>query len=304
MTTTSNPAPSDKAIAALLQKFRCPTPFAPARAIFMGTIASPIFSLSPLATLETMWDGQMPVFESGDDEQELFYALIDGLWNPLSEHQSSRHPFQLVRAPVAATRQELGALALTRKQEIVGFVAGLFGNEEQLNLPEKAHQALRSLAEVHSMFVASTILLADQTKPAPEKSLAEFARNAQKMTAIAERLINKVIQACKRARTHHGEPMAAVSTDRHAFDLEEDEPPYVESPLSQQLTRNGVTVQVQIYGDEKGKWILELVDQQDNSHVWDNPFESDQLALAEAIRALEENSIDFLPDPAGPLEVH
>ena len=304
MTIPTNPAPSDKAIAALLEQYRCPTPFAAARAILMGTLSSPIVSLSPLATLETLWDGQMPVFESGDDAQALFDALIGGLWNRLADHQSSRHPFQLVRAPVASTRPELSAFALTRKQEIAGFVAGLFGKEAQLHLPEKAHAALRSLAEVHSMFVASADLLADQTKPAPEQSLVEFARNAQKMTVIAQSLINKVVQACKRARTHHGEPMAAVFTDKQAFHREDDEPPVVESPLSQQLTRNGVTVQVQIYEDGEGKWILEVVDQQNNSHVWDNPFESDQLALAEAVRALEEEPIEFLPDPAGPLQVH
>lgn len=228
MTISTNPAPSDKTIAALLEQYKCPLPFAAARAILMGNIASPIFSLSPLATLETLWDGQMPVFESGDDAQALFDALIGGLWNRLADHQSSRHPFQLVRAPVASTRPELGALALTRKQEIAGFVAGLFGKEEQLQLPEKAHQALLSLAEVYSMFAASADLLADQSKPAPKQSLEEFARNAQKMTVIAESSINKVVQSCKRARTHHGEPMAAMFTDRHAFDWEDDEPPFGE----------------------------------------------------------------------------
>ena len=45
-------------------------------------------------------------------------------------------------------------------------------------------------------------LLAGPTKPAPDQGLAEFARNAQKMTAIAVAHINKAIQACKRARAH------------------------------------------------------------------------------------------------------
>lgn len=305
MKTSTNPdAPSDKTIAALLEQYKCPTPFAAARAILMGTIASPILSVSPLATLETLWDGHMPAFESGDDAQALFDALINGLWNRLADHQSSRHPFRLVRAPVASTQPELGALALTRKQEIAGFVAGLFGNEEQLQLPEKAHQVLLTLAEVQSMFAASARLLADHSKPAPKQSLEEFARNAQKMTVIAESSINKVVQSCKRARAHHGEPMAATFTDRHAFHWEDDEPPFVESPLSPQLTRNGITVQVQICGDGKAGWILEVVDQQNNSHVWDDPFETDQLALSEAVRALEAGPMEFLPDSGGRPEVH
>jgi hypothetical protein len=36
----------------------------------------------------------------------------------------------------------------------------------------------------------------------------------------------------------------------------------VESPLSQRLTRNAVTVQVEIHGDAQGRWTLELVDEQ------------------------------------------
>lgn len=84
----------------------------------MGNIASPTLTLSPVAALEALWEGKMPVFESADDAQALFGALIGGLWNRLAEHQSSRHPFRLVRAPVAITRPALSALALMRKQEI------------------------------------------------------------------------------------------------------------------------------------------------------------------------------------------
>jgi hypothetical protein len=74
--------------------------------------------------------------------------------------------------------------------------------------------------------------------------------------------------------------------------------PLVESPLTQHLTRNGLSVQVYIYGDGAGKWILEVQDPQRNSHVWEDRFDTDQLALDEAIRALDEEREDFLPDPA------
>jgi hypothetical protein len=70
----------------------------------MGNIASPTLTLSPVAALEALWEGKMPVFEAADDAQALFDVLIGGLWNRLAEHQSSRHPFRLVRAPVAITR--------------------------------------------------------------------------------------------------------------------------------------------------------------------------------------------------------
>ncbi len=79
---------------------------------------------------------------------------------------------------------------------------------------------------------------------------------------------------------------------------DEDLPPE-ESPLSQRLTINAVTVQVDIYGDGQGKWILEVVDEQQTSHVWDDHFDTDHEALAEAIRALEEEPTEFLAGPPG-----
>jgi hypothetical protein len=36
-----------------------------------------------------------------------------------------------------------------------------------------------------------------------------------------------------------------------------------------------------------GKWILEVVDEGQTSHVWEDRFDTDHEALAEAIRALE-----------------
>ncbi|MDB5999072.1 MAG: hypothetical protein JWP52_771, partial [Rhizobacter sp.] len=33
-------------------------------------------------------------------------------------------------------------------------------------------------------------------------------------------------------------------------------------------------MQVEIYGDEKGKWVLEVVDARNTSHVWDDHFDT------------------------------
>jgi len=71
-------------------------------------------------------------------------------------------------------------------------------------------------------------------------------------------------------------------------------PDFIESPLSQNVTRNGVTVRVDIYGDSNGRWILEIVDAENTSHVWDEHFETDRQALDEALRALDEEPLEFL----------
>ena len=75
--------------------------------------------------------------------------------------------------------------------------------------------------------------------------------------------------------------------------METDPTPY-ESPLSQYVTRDGLTVRVDIYEDGEGGWILEVVDAYNNSTVWQDPFPSDEEALAEVLRTIEEDGIASL----------
>lgn len=76
----------------------------------------------------------------------------------------------------------------------------------------------------------------------------------------------------------------------------EDEYEVKGSPLSQSLTRDGKTVEVHIYEGDPGKWILEVVDQYNNSTVWEDQFESDQEALAIALETIDEEGIGSLID--------
>ena len=54
-----------------------------------------------------------------------------------------------------------------------------------------------------------------------------------------------------------------------------------------------MSVRIEIYEDSNGGWILEVVDAENASHVRDERFETDQQALAEALRALHEETLDF-----------
>jgi hypothetical protein len=163
-----------------------------------------------------------------------------------------------------------------------------------------------ALADLYAMFDGAATLLADATKPAAKQELKELLRNLQQMTIVADENINKAVQSCKRSRGQRLENMATVMSRRfanessdesdrqEAIDAGDDEPEFIESPLSQQVTRNGVTVKVEIYADNDGRWILEVVDAENASHVWDEHFETDALALAEALRALDEEPLDFV----------
>lgn len=82
--------------------------------------------------------------------------------------------------------------------------------------------------------------------------------------------------------------------------FEDDQYP-IHSPLTQAVTREGKTVQVDIYEDGEGGWLLEVVDEFNNSTVWNASFQSDQGALDEALRTIDEDGIDSLigaPSPA------
>ena len=64
------------------------------------------------------------------------------------------------------------------------------------------------------------------------------------------------------------------------------------SPLSQKITKDNVTVEVCIYrGKGDPKWILEVVDQEGGSTVWQDEFATDREALAEAINVIETEGI-------------
>jgi hypothetical protein len=272
----------------------------------MGAIATPRLDVSPLRALAHIWGGEMPVFASQEEVEEVARILGQGLWNRLADHQNSRNPFRLTRFEVMPSRQALHDLALLRAQELEGFIDGLFGLEDEMMLPQKAHEAVQALGDLYSMFRGAAELLADDEKPAPAHELKALLRNFQELTIVADELINKALQSCKRSRNQQPGDTESVLSRRamasgrtntayhDASDLDDSqEPDFIASPLSQSVTRNGVSVRVEIYRDSDGGWILEVVDAENASHVWDERFATDQLALAEAHRALDEETLEF-----------
>ena len=71
-----------------------------------------------------------------------------------------------------------------------------------------------------------------------------------------------------------------------------DEIELVYSKHCQSVTSNGRTVKVEIYSSGKNDWILEVVDADGNSTVWDDKFENDESAFGEFKRAVEEEGIE------------
>jgi len=66
------------------------------------------------------------------------------------------------------------------------------------------------------------------------------------------------------------------------------------SPLCQAVIRDGKSVQVNIFEDGHGGWLLEVIDEFNNSTVWDDPFPTDQTAFDEAMKTITEEGISAL----------
>ncbi len=66
------------------------------------------------------------------------------------------------------------------------------------------------------------------------------------------------------------------------------------SPLCQSMESEGINVQIDIYADGDGGWILEIIDGDNNSIIWDEPFKNDKEALKEAVDTITKEGISSL----------
>lgn len=76
-----------------------------------------------------------------------------------------------------------------------------------------------------------------------------------------------------------------------------DDPNLITSGLSRSVTVDHSPVRIEIVRLEGNPdWSLEVVDHEGTSIVWQEPFETDAAALAEAIRAIEEEGTKLFQD--------
>jgi hypothetical protein len=75
------------------------------------------------------------------------------------------------------------------------------------------------------------------------------------------------------------------------------DPNIVHSGLSRSVTVEGQKFSIEIYRLEHDpKWALEVVDEEGTSTVWDDLFETDQAALDEVLRTIEEEGLSAFRD--------
>jgi hypothetical protein len=84
-----------------------------------------------------------------------------------------------------------------RRQELDGFIEGLFGHEEMIDLPKWSR---RSRADARALFEAVVVLAVDDAKPVTDKGMETTLRHIREMTRNAEHEIHAIILTCTRAR--------------------------------------------------------------------------------------------------------
>jgi len=73
------------------------------------------------------------------------------------------------------------------------------------------------------------------------------------------------------------------------------DPGIVMSPLCREITGDGIGIQVDIYrGEDESGWILEVIDEENASTIWDEPFDTDQEALDAVLIVIEHDGIRTL----------
>ncbi len=187
----------DAKIRALLETFSCPTPCHAVRARFMGIIASPVLSASPIRTIEGFWPGGMPISESTEEANTLFQPLL-GLWNHLAGHQKRSKPFKLTIKPLIDDRDAMREFLEVQTEEIEQFLEGLLGNVAELAVPEDIGAEIKLLSENYALMSATLAMLdRDDTTDEDATGLAQSLRELNKIAGVQ---INDIIMACIRYR--------------------------------------------------------------------------------------------------------
>ena len=67
---------------------------------------------------------------------------------------------------------------------------------------------------------------------------------------------------------------------------------YPESEITKEIEKDGLKVKIEVYKADEGGWVLEIVDEQWNSTLWDDLFPSAKEALDEGLKGIKEEGIE------------
>lgn len=85
---------------------------------------------------------------------------------------------------------------------------------------------------------------------------------------------------------------------------QDQEPELIYSDLQTHYSEGGLSVEIAIYRLPETEWVLEVIAEDGNSTVWEDPFESDEAAFAEAMQAIKEEGIASFSQNAATPSLH
>ena len=134
-------------------------------------------------------------------------------------------------------------------------------------------------------------------------SISAWVRQAKADEASAGRFDTALTSADKKPSQHIHSPLRSAKDRLNAIikspsilhcKVMHDENDLIYSPLQQKYTVDGKTVEVCIYRMPNTNWTLEVVDQYNNSTVWDLEFNTDQEAFDQFLEVIAAEGIESM----------
>ena len=191
--------PGDAAFQRLLEAYNCPTPFHVARMRFLGEIASLDFGASPIKTIESFWDGDLPVFDHKDEASDFFQTMMS-LWNRMARHQDGVL-VKLFKPKKLHEWDDIAAAFRMRAEEIRGgFLVGFSDSGEVQHLPQGLEKGLHGLKEIAERFHEAAERVQGPCRDEDELSFDDYRRLLEVRTKEVETLLTAIMRASKELR--------------------------------------------------------------------------------------------------------
>lgn len=147
-----------------------------------------------------------------------------------------------------------------------------------------------------------TALRESSCLPAPGRQPVFIVRDCNLPFKFQLRIAKPLGAAPNRART--GQVLSSACFSTLPGKVMYDENDLIYSPLQQKYTAEGKTVEVCIYRMPDTGWTLEVVDQYNNSTVWDGEFNTDQEAFDLFLEEVNSEGIEAMIGPEPGSAVH
>ncbi len=205
--------PGDAAMEMFLRKHQCPTPFYVVRMRFLGEIASLNSDASPISTIESFWDGDLPVFD-GEDGANAFFQTMMSLWNRMSRHQDGVL-VKLVKPKKMQNWDEVSTVLRMRVEEIRdGFLYG-FALSDNQHLPDALSDAIHGLMEIADRFDEAAERVQTSRRDQDGLSLDDYRHIVEDRTREVEKLLTAVSKATTELRRLGIQRMTGARDEPH-----------------------------------------------------------------------------------------